>query len=53
MILQWSDEVAYRETLEKLGGLFIKNFEKFLDRKIGEDNKLSNEILGAGPRLRK
>ena len=47
--LQWSDQDAYKDTLLKLGGLFKKNFEVFLNYKIGEDNKLTEEILAAGP----
>lgn len=45
----WSDKVAYKETLSKLGGLFKKNFEVFANYKIGTDNKLTEEILAAGP----
>jgi phosphoenolpyruvate carboxykinase (ATP) len=45
----WSDKVAYKETLLKLGGLFKKNFEVFANHKIGTDNKLTEEILAAGP----
>ncbi|KAI5068586.1 hypothetical protein GOP47_0016931 [Adiantum capillus-veneris] len=47
----WPDQKAYRETLDKLAGLFIKNFQNFVDHKIGEDNKLTTEILEAGPKL--
>lgn len=47
--LQWSDKNAYKETLLKLGGLFKKNFEGFMSHKIGEDKKLTEEILAAGP----
>lgn len=47
--LQWSDQDAYKDALLKLGGLFKKNFEGFLSYKIGEDNKLTEEILAAGP----
>jgi phosphoenolpyruvate carboxykinase (ATP) len=47
--LQWSDKDAYKDTIMKLGGLFKKNFEGFLNYKIGEDNKLTEEILAAGP----
>ena len=49
--MQWSDKKAYREALEKLAGLFIKNFQNFTDYKIGEDNALTNEIVNAGPKL--
>ncbi|XP_058069543.1 phosphoenolpyruvate carboxykinase (ATP) 1-like isoform X3 [Magnolia sinica] len=45
----WSDKKAYKDTLLKLAGLFKKNFEGFLDYKIGKDNKLTEEILAAGP----
>lgn len=37
------------DALTKLGGLFKKNFEVFLDYKIGTDNNLAGEILAAGP----
>ena len=47
--LQWSDKQAYQETLLKLAGLFRKNFDVFADYKIGKDNKLTDEILAAGP----
>ncbi|RDX63116.1 Phosphoenolpyruvate carboxykinase (ATP), partial [Mucuna pruriens] len=43
----WSDKNAYNETLLKLGGLFKNNFETFTNYKIGEDNKLTEEILAA------
>lgn len=46
---QWSDKKAYTDTLLKLGGLFKKNFEVFMNHKIGKDNKLTEEILAAGP----
>ncbi|KAL6578437.1 Protein kinase C-like 1 [Orobanche minor] len=45
----WSDKKAHKDTLLKLGGLFKKNFEGFLNYKIGADNKLTEEILAAGP----
>ena len=45
----WSDKKAYQDTLLKLGGLFKKNFETFTNYKIGKDNKLTEEILAAGP----
>ncbi|GJV86458.1 phosphoenolpyruvate carboxykinase [Tanacetum coccineum] len=45
----WADKGAHKETLTKLGGLFKKNFEVFLDYKIGTDNNLTDEILAAGP----
>lgn len=45
----WGDKNAHKETLLKLGGLFKKNFEGFLSYKIGTDNKLTEEILAAGP----
>ena len=45
----WSDKKAYNETLLKLGGLFKKNFEVFISHKIGQDKKLTEEILAAGP----
>lgn len=46
---QWKDKAAYNETLLKLAGLFNKNFEVFASYKIGKDNKLTEEILAAGP----
>ncbi|RWR74061.1 Phosphoenolpyruvate carboxylase [Cinnamomum micranthum f. kanehirae] len=45
----WSDKKAYKDTLLKLAGLFKKNFEGFVNYKIGKDNKLTEEILAAGP----
>ena len=45
----WSDKNAHKDTLLKLGGLFKKNFEGFLNYKIGTDTKLTEEILAAGP----
>ncbi|XP_047311551.1 phosphoenolpyruvate carboxykinase (ATP) 1-like [Impatiens glandulifera] len=45
----WSDKKAYKETLMKLAGLFKNNFEVFTDHKIGKDDELTEEILGAGP----
>ncbi|KVH99666.1 Phosphoenolpyruvate carboxykinase (ATP), conserved site-containing protein [Cynara cardunculus var. scolymus] len=45
----WPDKKAHLETLTKLGGLFKKNFEVFLNYKIGSDNNLADEILAAGP----
>lgn len=45
----WSDKTAYNETLLKLGGLFKNNFEGFVAHKIGKDDKLTDEILAAGP----
>ncbi|XAR62043.1 Phosphoenolpyruvate carboxykinase (ATP) [Bertholletia excelsa] len=45
----WADKKAYKDTLLKLGGLFKKNFEVFANYKIGTDNKLTEEILAAGP----
>lgn len=45
----WPDTDAYNKTLLKLGGLFKKNFEVFLNYKVGADNSLTEEILAAGP----
>ena len=45
----WTDKKAYDETLLKLAGLFKKNFEVFANYKIGKDNKLTEEIVAAGP----
>ncbi|CAA6667541.1 unnamed protein product [Spirodela intermedia] len=39
----------YKETLLKLAGLFRKNFDLFASYKIGKDDKLTEEILAAGP----
>lgn len=47
--MQWADKKAYKETLLKLGGLFKNNFEVFVTHKIGKDDKLTDEILAAGP----
>jgi phosphoenolpyruvate carboxykinase (ATP) len=47
--LQWSDKNAYEGTLLKLAGLFKNNFATFTNYKIGKDNKLTKEILAAGP----
>lgn len=49
MPLQWEDKELYKETLLKLAGLFRKNFEVFASYKIGKDDKLTEEILAAGP----
>ncbi|MED6108590.1 Protein kinase C-like 1 [Stylosanthes scabra] len=45
----WADKNAYKETLLKLAGLFKNNFETFTDYKIGTSDKLTQEILAAGP----
>ncbi|CAH8364055.1 unnamed protein product [Eruca vesicaria subsp. sativa] len=45
----WEDQDAYKDTLLKLAGLFRNNFETFTSHKIGEDGKLTEEILAAGP----
>uniref|UniRef100_A0A0C9QQT3 phosphoenolpyruvate carboxykinase (ATP) n=1 Tax=Wollemia nobilis TaxID=56998 RepID=A0A0C9QQT3_9CONI len=45
----WSDKKAYEETLQKLAGLFRKNFKKFEGYKIGDNTKLTEDILAAGP----
>ncbi|CAM6022679.1 unnamed protein product [Sphagnum balticum] len=47
----WSDKKLYNETLKKLAGLFQKNFEVYADYKVGNDSKLTREILAAGPQL--
>ncbi|KAL7101589.1 hypothetical protein ACP275_08G063400 [Erythranthe tilingii] len=46
---EWPDKKAYNETLVKLAGLFKNNFEGFVSHKIGKDDKLTDEILAAGP----
>ncbi|KAJ7567648.1 hypothetical protein O6H91_01G000500 [Diphasiastrum complanatum] len=45
----WVDKNAYMGTLKKLAALFKRNFENFLDYKVGNDSKLAQEILAAGP----
>lgn len=45
----WPDKMAYEDTLLKLAGLFKSNFETFTSHKIGDDGKLTEEILAAGP----
>lgn len=45
----WVDKNAYKNTLLKLARLFKGNFEGFVNHKIGEDSKLTEEILAAGP----
>ncbi|CAA7404369.1 unnamed protein product [Spirodela intermedia] len=45
----WEDKELYKETLLKLAGLFRKNFDLFASYKIGKDDKLTEEILAAGP----
>jgi phosphoenolpyruvate carboxykinase (ATP) len=47
----WSDKKLYNKTLEKLAGLFQKNFEVYADYKVGGDNNLTQKILEAGPVL--
>ncbi|KAK9166136.1 hypothetical protein Scep_001327 [Stephania cephalantha] len=45
----WSDKKAYKDTLLKLGGLFRKNFDGFMNYKLGKDGELGEEIMAAGP----
>ncbi|XP_010683064.2 phosphoenolpyruvate carboxykinase (ATP) 1 [Beta vulgaris subsp. vulgaris] len=45
----WPDKDAHKETLLKLATLFKKNFEVFTNYQIGKDNKLTEEIVSAGP----
>ncbi|GFY92632.1 phosphoenolpyruvate carboxykinase 1 [Actinidia rufa] len=45
----WTNKKAYKETLLNLAGLFKKNFEVFVNRKIGKDDNLTEEIIAAGP----
>ncbi|KAI8534627.1 hypothetical protein RHMOL_Rhmol10G0105100 [Rhododendron molle] len=47
--MQWSNKKAYKETLLKLASRFKNNFEVFMNDKIGMNDKLTEEILGAGP----
>lgn len=49
LLWQWQDKKAYKNTLLNLGGLFKKNFEGFINYKIGKSNSLTEEILAAGP----
>lgn len=49
IMCQWEDKAAYNATLLKLASLFKKNFEVFASYQIGTDNKLTEEILAAGP----
>lgn len=48
---QWQDKSEYYKTLEELGRLFEKNFEKFTNYKVGGSDKLALDILTAGPQL--
>ncbi|KAK2446334.1 phosphoenolpyruvate carboxykinase (ATP) [Trifolium repens] len=45
----WHDKKAYQDTLLKLAGLFKNNFDGFMNYKIGNDQKLGEEIFSAGP----
>ncbi|KAL3023829.1 hypothetical protein AAZX31_04G086900 [Glycine max] len=45
----WSDKKAYQDTRLKLASLFKKNFDGFTTYKIGGDQKLTEEIVSAGP----
>lgn len=47
----WSDKDQYNNTLNKLAGLFVSNFEKFANYSVGGDDQLTSEILAAGPQL--
>lgn len=47
--VKWPDKDAHKETLLKLAGLFRDNFEVFTNYQIGKDNKLTQEIVSAGP----
>ncbi|CAM6102618.1 unnamed protein product [Calypogeia fissa] len=47
----WRDKKLYNETLKKLAGLFQKNFLNFQDYKVGDDQKLTDSIVAAGPIL--
>ncbi|KAH1124937.1 hypothetical protein AAZX31_06G087100 [Glycine max] len=44
-----SDKKTYQDTLLKLASLFKKNFDGFTTYKIGGDQKLTEEIVSAGP----
>ncbi|XP_057434865.1 phosphoenolpyruvate carboxykinase (ATP) 1-like [Lotus japonicus] len=45
----WSDKNAHKDALLKLASLFKKNFDVFTAYKIGDDQKLTEEIVAAGP----
>ncbi|CAK9196830.1 unnamed protein product, partial [Sphagnum jensenii] len=47
----WANKNLYNETLKKLAGLFQKNFKLYADYTVGNDLKLMEEILAAGPQL--
>ncbi len=49
--VQWANKNLYNETLKKLAGLFQKNFKLYADYTVGNDLKLMEEILAAGPQL--
>ncbi|GAQ80749.1 phosphoenolpyruvate carboxykinase (ATP) [Klebsormidium nitens] len=48
---QWSDKGAYQATLSKVAGLFVNNFKKYSTYSVGGDDKLTREILAAGPQV--
>lgn len=48
---QWSDKDAYQATLTRVGGLFVNNFKKYANYSVGGDDKLTKEIVAAGPQL--
>ena len=51
-ILQWTDKAKYKDTLEKLGALFQKNFETFVEFEMGgQKMRIPEEVLKAGPVL--
>lgn len=41
----WTDKAAYDAALKKLGGMFVKNFERFIDAPMGK------ELAKYGPQL--
>ncbi|CAI5528171.1 unnamed protein product [Closterium sp. Naga37s-1] len=48
----WADKAKYRETLEKLGKLFQKNFGKFTEFEMsGTSQRIPDAVLAAGPVL--
>jgi phosphoenolpyruvate carboxykinase (ATP) len=49
--VQWANKNLYNETLEKLASLFQKKFKLYADYTVGNDLKLMEEILAAGPQL--
>lgn len=50
LFVQWADKAAYQKTLEKLGGLFQRNFETYTVFQMGGKTvHIPEAILAAGP----